>query len=721
LRTEPLAARDTEFSGDRFEEVEGRKASSPHLFFAGLLLLAFVVRVLMGRRIVGPWYVFDEFLYAERAKQAADGTLFVAFPNIHPGFYPRLISPAWLLDSPGTAYAVAKTMNAAFMTLAFVPLYIWAKRFLRPWYAVLGVGLGLLLPALLYSGLLVTENAFFPLFVLAAFILALALERPTVLRQALVLAAIGAACVIRTQGVVLLAVVPTAIFLYALLEHRRAEAEPASFVARLRPFLPLGVAYAVVGGGYLLVRVAQGALDDDLGPYEGIVQGDYSVRSVGHWVAYHAAELGLLVVGIPLSALILLLVLGLGKRTPLTRSEAAFLAVTVAASFWIVIQVGTYTSRFALRLEERNQFHVAPLLLLALALWLQRGLPRPAGATALAAVAPIALLLTLPMEGLLNISLLSDTFSLIPFWELSLRSGPDPRTALAVGAIIAGLLFATVPRRLGLVVVPAALALYLVVVSLVALNSIADYARQFRVEAGAGDDVAWIDRRVGTEARVAIVHTPDPQPDRTGSIHIQTEFWNRSVRKTYKLAPINLCCIPQEDATLSPDGVVTPTSGAEPSYGYGVIERRSELAGERLAETSAFALYRLDSPLRVAGRTEGVWADGWMGSDASYTRYWTRNGRGGRVRIRLSRQGWGGPHVPGTVTVRVRSLDNNRVVRKLSARAPRRVLTISVRAPRPPFRVEVHVDATFTPAHFGLGDARALGGQLVFAFAGSPS
>jgi hypothetical protein len=73
------------------------------------------------------------------------------------------------------------------------------------------------------------------------------------------------------------------------------------------------------------------------------------------------------------------------------------------------------------------------------------------------------------------------------------------------------------------------------------------------------------------------------------------------------------------------------------------------------------------------------------------------------------------------VTVRVRSLDNTRVVRELSARAPRRVLTISVRAPRPPFRVEVHVDATFTPARFGLGDARALGGQLVFAFAGSPS
>jgi hypothetical protein len=719
LRTEPVASRDTEFSGDRFEEVGEPRGFSPHLFVAGLLLLAFVVRVLLGRQIVGPWYVFDEFLYAERAKQAAEGSLLLALPNVYPGFYPRLISPAWLFDSPGTAYAAAKTLNAAFMTLAFVPLYLWARRFLRPWYAVLGVGLGLLLPPLVYSGLLVTENAFFPLFILAVFATALALERPTLFRQAAVFAAIGAACTVRTQGLVLLAVLPTAILLYALFE-RRADSEGfRGYVARLRPFLALGIAYLVVGGGYLLLRVAQGALDDDLGPYEGIVEGEYSVRSIGHWIVYHAAELGLLVVGIPISALIVLVALAAGRRTPLSRSEAAFLAVTVAASFWIVVQVGIYASRFALRVEERNQFHVAPLLLLAVVLWLQRGLPRPAGATALAAVAPLALLLTLPLEGLLTLSILSDTFSLIPLWELSLRNGPDPRTAMAVGAIAAGLLFATVPRRPGRVVVPAALALAFVVVSLVALDSIGDYARQFRLEAGAGDDVAWIDRRVGTDAEVAIVHTPDPQPDRTGSIHIQTELWNRSVRMTYKLAPINLCCIPQEDATLSEGGVVRPASGTESSVRYGVIDRRSELAGDRVAETAAFALYRLDRPLRVAGLTEGVWADGWIGADASYTRYWTPDGRGGRVRIRLSRQVWGGPHVPGTVSVRVRSLDDGRVVRTVSAPAPRRVLMLTVRVPRPPFRIEVHVDPTFAPAQFGLGDTRQLGGQLVFSFAGA--
>ena len=66
-------------------------------------------------------------------------------------------------------------------------------------------------------------------------------------------------------------------------------------------------------------------------------------------------------------------------------------------------------------------FDVAPLLLLALVLWLHRGLPRPPGLTAVAAFLPVALLLTLPLDSLLNLSILSDTFGLIPFWRLATR------------------------------------------------------------------------------------------------------------------------------------------------------------------------------------------------------------------------------------------------------------------------------------------------------------
>ena len=90
-----------------------------------------------------------------------------------------------------------------------------------------------------------------------------------------------------------------------------------------------------------------------------------------------------------------------------TRSEAerAFLAVTAASIPWIVVEVAVFASRFSLRVEERYMFFLAPLLFLAFALWLDRGVPRPPVLAAAAAAIPVALLFTLPLGSLLNVSI----------------------------------------------------------------------------------------------------------------------------------------------------------------------------------------------------------------------------------------------------------------------------------------------------------------------------
>jgi hypothetical protein len=64
----------------------------------------------------------------------------------------------------------------------------------------------LLLPEFAYTRMLLSENGFFPAFVLALFAIASALERPLCPRQVGALAAISLACVARQQGFVLLAV-----------------------------------------------------------------------------------------------------------------------------------------------------------------------------------------------------------------------------------------------------------------------------------------------------------------------------------------------------------------------------------------------------------------------------------------------------------------------------------------------------------------------------------
>src|SRR5206468_4317174 len=78
------------------------------------------------------------------------------------------------------AYAAAKTINAAVMSLAAVPAYFLAHRLLRPALALVAAALTVTVPSMLYTGTLMTENVFYPLFLTVALVLVLMLERPTV-------------------------------------------------------------------------------------------------------------------------------------------------------------------------------------------------------------------------------------------------------------------------------------------------------------------------------------------------------------------------------------------------------------------------------------------------------------------------------------------------------------------------------------------------------------
>ena len=90
------------------------------------------------------------------------------------------------------------------------------------------------MPAFVFTGMLMTENAFFPAFVLATFLMALSLERPTLLRQGLLFAAIALACLVRVQAVVLFAMLPAG-------DRRQSAARPSASTGtsldRTRSFL----------------------------------------------------------------------------------------------------------------------------------------------------------------------------------------------------------------------------------------------------------------------------------------------------------------------------------------------------------------------------------------------------------------------------------------------------------------------------------------------------
>jgi hypothetical protein len=711
LVARPGVARDerSEFADERFEPVERVSRLRPWLLLAGLLFLSALARIWIGRQTVGPWYVIDEFRYAEYAQGFAEGGLFRDLLSIYPGLYPHLLAvPYALFDSAGTAYAASKALNALLMTLAAVPVYLWGRRLVSARLALLAAALVLLLPSLLYSGMLVTENAFFPAFVAALYTIGLALERPTLLRQALVVVAVGLATAVRLQGVVLLAVVPTALALKLLLDVRAGEASARGALRSLRRSAPLAAVGLLAALVYAAATVVRGkSLTERLGEYGGLTQVDYSLRDILRWIVLHAADLTLIVAIVPVSAFVVLLALALRRGAVTTPAERAFLAVTAAAVFWVVIQVAVYASRFAERIEERNLFHVAPLLMLALVLWLARGLPRPVTATPLAALAPLALLVALPLEGLLALPVLSDTFSLVPFYDLVSRSkvtGDEARLLLAGGALAAAIVFAGLPRRVSRVAVPVVVAIGLVVISAGVYDATTRYATQFRAQVRAGDDVSWIDRRLGPDADAAFLYAGAPDPAHTASVLLQTAFWNRSLEDVLELAPLDVCCLAQSDARLEPDGRVVDAGGSAPDLDYVGVERTVQVAGKRLGETGAQALYRVQPPLRLASRWEGLYVDGWMGETAAYSVY-SRNQRPGRVRVTFTRAPWPGPFVASTATV---AIGQTRKTVPLTSDERR---TVTLPAPPPPFRVELRVTPTFTPAEFGTSDSRQLGAR----------
>jgi hypothetical protein len=682
------------------------------LTVVALLVVALVVRLLLTEKIVTPWILADELIYSDLAKSfAQSGSLLLRSEHFafYTALYPVLIAPAWLTHSMEGTYGVAKAINALLMTLTAVPLYAWARRLVSPRYALLAVVLFLVMPSLLYAGTLMTENAFLPVFVLAAFAIALALERPTLTHQALALGAVVPLALIRLQGFILVLVLITSILVMAVLDGRPLR----SHILRFRPTF---VAIAVVSGGYVVVNVVRGAaLPDLLGAYRVAAETDYSAADAGRWVIQHFAELGLSVALVPAFALIVLVVCAVRGRLLRTASERAFLAVTTASVLWLPVQSGIFASRFSERIQERTMMCVQPLLLLALVLWLARGLPRPRLPTALAVLVPSALLLTLPLAKLLGQPAVSDTFGLIPLLSIRERWGMTAVTAFVWSAALAlAVLFAVVRRPHARVLVPLAVAASLTVSTIVVAGKVDDQSRDLRAAAQVGEHASWVDRAIGRDANAAIVYTPDVAPP----LLWHTEFWNRSVHRILTLEADEPGGLPQTRVSLNRrTGELVSARRAPP---YVVVPRGLVVDGERLTTRGPWRLYRAGQQLRLQSSLEGAALDGWMGKTADYTAYRIPGRAPSAIEVIVSRRGWGGPDVASKVRVKAWSLsapaDAASRTGVLRSSADLRFL---VPAPSRPFRVRISIDRTFSPESHGSPDKRQLSAIPTFRLLGA--
>ena len=563
-----------------------------------LVLVSAALRAWVAWLVPAPWLAGDEVVYALLGQGLyREGKL--AILGGPTGFFslvwPALAGLPLSLGDLELGYRILRLFEPLLMSLAAIPAYLWARRLGTGLWALAAAALTLALPALGYSSFVMTEVVYYPVVTLALLAAAVAIERPTLGRQALFVGALVLALLTRVQAIVLVPVFVSALVLEALLAR-----EPRR-VRRLAPALALFGVIAVAWIGWK--AAAGGSWTGVLGGYSETAHG-YRVGAALKFVLYHAADALLLVAVAPACAVALLLVGALRGREP---DDAARSYVAVAASLfvWLVLQVGLFASQFGDRLQERYLIALAPVLFVGLALWLARGGPRPRLVTAWIALAAVVLVELVPYKTLITRQALVDSLALAPLWS---HVAPG-RYALALGiaAAVSVALLALLPRR-ALWVLPAALGAALVFASVSSSRHSLEEARLTKARL-LGPDPRWIDHAVG-HGTAGFLYDGDVY----WTAVWENLFFNRRLRHVYNLPGVFVPGPVPEDGE-DPDGTGLLSLHAGDRYLVtwdslqldGDPVARAELTG---ANHAALVLWRLRAPARLLARQEGLKPNG---------------------------------------------------------------------------------------------------------------
>ena len=578
-------------------------------WLVGLVALSTAIRYVFTRQTVAPWIFVDELIYSELAKSFAAGGHFLVRDHSTGSYgyvYPVLIAPAWAaFKAVPDAYAAAKGINSLVMSLAALPAYFLARRMLGQWMSLAAAALAVAIPSMVYTSTLMTENAFYPIFLTFVLVLVIWLDRPSVGNTLVLLGLVLLAYLTRQQAIALVPAILTAPLLVAGREAFRRYA--------LMYWIVLGAAVLIV-----VEQLARGrSVFGILGAYQVASTSHYSVGEVTRWFLYHVSELDLSLGVLPFAAL---LVLAFGLRG-LGRPQKIFVAAAVSVSFWLVLEVAIFASEQSFRIEERNMFYVAPLFLIALLVWIDRGLPRGTVWATAAIILAAALPGALPYSRYIGLNAISDTIALLPLgWLVEQGLGLDDVGLVVVFiAAAAGLLFLFVPRRYALV-----LPVLVLVYFAVSQAAIESKHHEQSLEALFGGisspplHLDWIDRKVGSGAKVAAVWTGNTDKHTIWD----NELFNRSVGAIYRTGAELPGGLAQTPVTVSRQTGDLLAGGRQVRAQYALADTSLALKGTVIARDAPkrMVLYRVDGPLRQISRVNGIYGDTWSGKDATYTR-----------------------------------------------------------------------------------------------------
>lgn len=560
--------------------------------------LSAVVHVLAGLQLSAPWITPDELIYAELAKSIADGSLPAVRGEATLGYglvYPLTIAPAWaLFDDPAHAYVAAKVINAIVMSLVAIPAFFLARRFVSVRSAVVVGALSAFIPSLLLSGTLLIEVVLYPVFLLALLGMVRALQEPTRRNQLLAVAGIVLACLTKPLSVVLVPAYVLAVVHLGLLDRRSG----GSLRGRVRQH---STVLAILGAGAavaILAPLARGKPDALLGVY-GVVLGNIDISGMLVWFVWHLAGLDLYAAVIPFAASLTLIALTAVRDVDARVREFAALAVwTIGGT---LAAIAAYSSKplagaagyvpTEARLHERNMFVLVPILLLGLALFLERKRPGPrwlrVGCLTVALVLPVLL----PLERLLyNASF--QALVVIP-WTAGGAERLWPLTFLPLAVLVAWVLLGSSDRM--------APRSWRVVILALAVTTLAAHASMTHPNGGAsstlgiGYETRWIDRAVPEGAVVTALWVAPGTDDDADAGHRtiwMSEFFNRSVGEVVEVGRPMPYELPHREGAIR-DGVLRDVDGVPISAQYllapcWVVVDGDVVAGDRRVEALVY-------------------------------------------------------------------------------------------------------------------------------------
>jgi hypothetical protein len=574
-----------------------------------LVAVSALVRTVAARGVGSPWIAPDEMIYSLLGRSFwTTGHLSIlgADTGFYSLLYPVLVGLPYSALGVDDAHRVVQVVQALVLSATAIPVYLWGRRLAPPRWALVAAALTLALPGLGFSALVMSEALFLPLVTLALWALARALERPTGLRQALVVVAVTAACLTRLQALVLVPALVVAVLAKAALDRDRLV---------LRRFGPLLA--GLVGFALLVVLAGRDRL---LGAYASAGRGSYDLGEVTTFVLTHAAGI-LIVCGIvPAVALALVAVQTAREHEPV-EAVRAFVAVALAYLPLLALEVGVFASREVGHLAGRDLVTAAPLALLGLVVWLDRGAPRPQPSTSVVVLLAGALLLGLREPRTVSAETVHDTFELIWLEQLSVGAR-ETAFALVVGLALGALVL--VPRRAAVTLAVATFAA--LAAASVAASREADEQANLREETLLGGSPSWVDD--SGERDVAFLYAGEPN----STIAWQHVYANHALSEVWaldgRLVPGPL---PQRAVTPRPDGRIGRAADGPRAV---VAPTSLTLFGRKLAEIrlqgtadAGLVLWRTDGSPRLSTATAGVLANGDFTNSAALTVFGCGKGR----------------------------------------------------------------------------------------------